>query len=112
VTSDDDVYHWVTDTANASTNSGLRSAEFKRNGYVIQMDRDNSVLRRWQLYGLWPMSFTAGAWDNNSDEMTIEQLVLALDYFVLRENFRVTQSEGLSGFIDQAATFAKRTIGG
>lgn len=88
-TSDSDMYRWLVDVANAASNSGLRSRKFKRDGYVIQYDRDNMVLRRWQIYGMWPTSVTVGSWDNNSDEMTMEQCVLAYDYFVLRENNKV-----------------------
>lgn len=86
VTADSDMYRWLLDTANASTNSGLRSREFKKDGYIVQYDRDNTVLRRWQIYQMWPTSVTLGSWDNNSDEMTMEQIVLAFDYFVMREN--------------------------
>lgn len=101
VTEDPDMYNWLLDTVNAATNSGLRSSDFKRGGYIVQMDRDNEILRRWQLYGMWPMSFTAGAWDNNSDELAMEQTVLAFDYFVMREN-NLGGASTQSGFLQTA----------
>lgn len=95
-TEDLDLWYWLEDTVNASTNSGLRSTLFKRGGYIIQYDRDNTILRRWQLYGLWPTKMTVGAWDNNSDEMTIEQIVLAVDYFELRNNVLQSATQNLN----------------
>lgn len=85
-TKDADLYNWFQLTANAALNGGLRSPQFKRTASIVQFDRDNRALRRWLLSGLWPMSFTAGAWDNNSDDFTIEQVVLCYDYFQLRRN--------------------------
>lgn len=90
VTSDADLYSWLVDTANAAQNMGMISAEFKRGGFLVQYDRDNERLRTWQLYGAWPMSFTAGSWDNGADELTIESMTLAIDYFVMRENHLVS----------------------
>lgn len=85
-TVDIDLYSWLVLTAKASINAGAITPIYKRGGHLIQLDRDNERLREWQLYGLFPMSFTAGAWDNNSDELTIEQAVLAYDYFELSFN--------------------------
>lgn len=85
-TKDADLHRWFQETASAALNGGLRSPLFKRNGSIVQFDRDNRTLRRWQLSGCWPKSFVAGAWDNNSDEFTMEQVVLCLDFFQLRKN--------------------------
>ena len=85
-TKDADLYNWFLMAANAALNGGLRSPLFKRNGSIVQYDRDNVVLRRWQLTGLWPKKIVAGAWDNNSDEFTMEQLVCSLDAFFLKKN--------------------------
>jgi phage tail-like protein len=85
-TQDKDLYTWFTQTANATLNGGVRSPKFKRTASIVQFDRDNRQLRRWLLVGLWPKKFTAGAWDNNSDDFTLEQVVLAFDFFQLRRN--------------------------
>lgn len=86
VTSHDKFYHWLVDTSAAVTQAGKISSQYKRPGTIYQFDRDNEIIRTWQLHGLWPLGYTAGAWDNNSDEFTMEQIVLALDYFVLGDN--------------------------
>lgn len=86
VTHNDFLYNWFVDTANAAMNGGLRTTGFKRGAYLIQYDTDNAMLRRWQLYGCWPTAIGVGSWDNSSDEFTMEQVVIAYDYFVLREN--------------------------
>jgi len=88
VTKDVDLYTWFQMTANAVVNGGLRSPMFKRQGSIVQYDRDNAVMRRWQLAGLWPVSYVGGAWDNNSDEFAMEQIVLSLDWFLLKKNNR------------------------
>lgn len=83
---DAELYRWFVDMARAAANSGQPSPQFKRGGYLIQYDRDNSPLRTWQLYETWPASFTAGSWDNGSNEMTMEAMTLAIGYFVLRSD--------------------------
>lgn len=88
---DPEVYNWVVQTAESATNFGLRTPKYKRGGWILQLDRDNTTLREWQLYGLWPTSFTGGAWDNMSDDLTMEQVTLAVDYFVLRKNIRIVE---------------------
>lgn len=85
-TQDRDLYNWFESVSNAALNGGLRSPLFKRNGSIVQYDRDQRAVRRWGLYECWPKKFTAGAWDNNSDDFTMEQVVLSLRYFVLRKN--------------------------
>lgn len=110
VTENSDLYNWMLDTVNAATNSGLRADDFKRGAYLVQLDRDNEVLRRYQLYNLWPMSFTAGAWDNNSDELTMEKVVLAYDYFVMREN-NLGGATTMSGFMNVANDILRKARG-
>lgn len=85
-TKDADLYNWFLSVSNAALNGGLRSPLFKRNGSIVQLDRDNAVLRRWLVTGLWPTKFVGGAWDNNADEYTMEQVVLCMDFFLLKKN--------------------------
>lgn len=83
--SDDfDFYSWVKQVADAAVGPGGAGAvftDYKRGLDIVQRDRDNETLRRWSLYGSWPKSYTAGAWDNSANEVVMEQLVLAYDYF-------------------------------
>lgn len=85
-TKDQDLYNWFLSTANASLNGGMRSPLFKRNGSIAQLDRDNRTLRRWEIKEAWPKTFVGGAWDNTSDDFTMEQLVLSYSFFRLTRN--------------------------
>jgi len=82
-TQDRDLYNWFVQVANAAQNAGLIDPLYKRLCDIIQLDRDNSVLRQWRLFNSWPQKFNAGDWDNNADEVVIEQVVLTYDYFEL-----------------------------
>jgi phage tail-like protein len=104
-TTDADLYTWLQITANAASDVGFEVPTFKRGGSIVQKDRDGDVLRRWHLFGLWPTSFTAGAWDNNSDEFTMEQVVLAYDYFKMFQNVKGARD------VADVANIAKRVIG-
>lgn len=105
VTNDEGLYSWLVDTANAAQNKGHISNGYKRSGNIVQYDRDNELLRAWSVWGLWPVSFTGGSWDNNSDEFTMESVTLALDYFELKANRtrHANPQEGLSAAIQGAA---------
>lgn len=82
-TKDRDTYDWFLEVVNAARNAGLVSPDFKRNLTIVQLNRNGEPVRRWRVYGAWVKKFVAGAWDNNSDEHVMEQLVLAFDYFEL-----------------------------
>ena len=82
-TSDRTFYDWHRQVGDAAKNSGLISPEFKRNGTIVQHDRDGSTIRRWRFFGAWPKRFVAGDWDNDADENVVEQLVLTIDRFEL-----------------------------
>jgi len=82
-TSDEDLFKWLSDVADASANAGLVEPDFKRNLDIVQQDRDGSTLRRWRLTGAWPVKFVAGEWDNSADENVIESVTLTYDFFTL-----------------------------
>ena len=87
-----DFFNWARQVANATIavpmstalGSGLPSPAFKRDMAILQLDRDNTILREWSLYGGWPKKFVAGEWDNTADEVVIESLVVCYDQFELR----------------------------
>jgi phage tail-like protein len=106
-TTDADLYSWLQITADASRNAGLLSPKFKKNGQIVQLDRDNSRIRIWGLTGLWPTSVTVGSWDNDSDEFTMEQAVLAVDYFYMIKNSG--PGSGFLGTLRAAAHASVRT---
>jgi phage tail-like protein len=83
-TVDRDLYDWMNEVGNAAKHAGLAASRFKRNATLVQQDRDGRTKLRWNIYGCWPKEFVAGSWDNDSDEVVIESVVLAIDRFELR----------------------------
>jgi phage tail-like protein len=80
-TEDGDMWNWFNETANMTSQQGLKSPLFKRDGDMMQLDRDGTELRGWTTTGNWTTKFVAGAWDNEADENVIESLVLTMDTF-------------------------------
>jgi len=78
---DSDLYEWWLDVVRMTANQGLVSPLYKRPVDIIQMDRDQTELKRWTLDNAWPTKFTAGDWDNTADENVVEMLVLTFDTF-------------------------------
>lgn len=76
---DSDLYDWWLDVVRISANTGLIDGLYKRDGDMIQMDRNGRTTRRWLLDNAWPREFSAGSWDNDADENVIEMMVLAYD---------------------------------
>jgi phage tail-like protein len=54
---------------------------YKRMLDIVQLDRDDSVLQRWEVTNAWPTKFVAGEWDNTSDEKVITSVTLTYDFF-------------------------------
>ncbi|OHD18493.1 MAG: phage tail protein [Spirochaetes bacterium GWB1_59_5] len=82
-TIDEDMYKWFLDMARVSVHPGVGLVDplYKKDLAIIQKDRDETILHRWNVYGAWPVKFTAGEWDNGVDENVIEMLTLTFDYF-------------------------------
>ena len=89
--SDDlDFYTWARDTANAARGRsgggrGTGLLEVKKNLGIEQRDRNDDVLRTWQVFNAWPKKMVAGEWDNTTDEATLEMLTLGYDYHQLQQ---------------------------
>lgn len=82
-TDDLDMFNWFKQVVNASANSGLSTPKYKRNFDIVQQDRDGTERRRWRVKGAFPIKFSPGEWDNDSDDNTMESTTLAYDYFDL-----------------------------
>ena len=76
-----DFYLWFVAALNAPADAGVVDEALKRHLEVFQRDRAGKIVKRWAVFGAWPTSYTAGEWDNTSDDPVIESLVLAYDYF-------------------------------
>lgn len=79
-TMDRDLWDWLLDVADLASSAGLIDDQYKRMVDVVQLDRDNSTLRKWRLHNAWAKRVVAGSWDNDADENVIETVVLAYDY--------------------------------
>ncbi len=91
-TLDLETYNWFEQGAKASAGTGgigLKDNRYKRNGEIIQLDRDDTVLQRWSIKGAWVKKFVAGDWDNDSDEKVITSMTLAFDFFEPKNRGRV-----------------------
>ncbi len=77
------IYEWVLSVTQDIMGDvqGMPTFIKKRNATLYEYTRDKQVAKRIQLYGLFPTSFTAGEWDNGQDQVLIEKLTLAYDYF-------------------------------
>ena len=80
-TSDLDLFNWLQDTVNVASGIGLIDPQFKKNLEIVQLERDDTPLRRWPVRNAWPTNFVAGDWDNEADEVVIETLTLTYDFF-------------------------------
>lgn len=79
-----ELYGWfenVVKVAAGQGGQGQVDGSYKRNFDIVQLDRDGTVLQRWECVGAWPKDFVAGDWDNDSDEKQITSVVLAIDDF-------------------------------
>lgn len=84
-TQDQDLFLWFRDVAIASSGLGLVDPHYKRSGDIVQRDRDDSELRRWNLIRAWPIKFVAGDWDNDSDDIVMQSVTLTFDWFELQQ---------------------------
>jgi phage tail-like protein len=83
-TLDLELFSWFEEVADATAGlggAGLIDDAYKRTLDLVQLDRDDSELLRWNIVNAWPMKFVAGAWDMTSDEKVITSVTLAFDYF-------------------------------
>lgn len=78
---DDDLWQWFKEVVRVRANSGVVDGAYKRDLTLLQLDRDGTVIRKWELYGAWPNDFVAGDWDNDADENVMEKVVLSIDAF-------------------------------
>lgn len=80
-----DMFNWFKETVNLLSQLGEADPNFRRNGTVIQQDRDGSELRQIPFTGAWPSVFEAGEWDNDASENVIEMTTLVYDTWDIQQ---------------------------
>ncbi len=83
VTGDRKLYDWFQLVIEAASGLGVVNPLYRKNLALRQQERDGSTLRRWAIFNAWPNKFTAGDWDNTSDDAVIESVTLVHDYHKL-----------------------------
>ncbi len=81
---DIDLLLWFNSVAVAAAGLGigLKDPFYKRVLEIQQLDRDNTIIRRYVVFGVWPKKYSAGSWDNTVDEVRIESVELVVDSWV------------------------------
>jgi phage tail-like protein len=77
---DRDMHDWALECIDFTKQGGAVPQELKRNLEVVQRARDGSEVRRVTAFNCYPKKYVFGEWDNDSDEVVIEQLVLRYDF--------------------------------
>jgi phage tail-like protein len=86
VINDYDMYNWANQVANVlvaavgGDNISLKFPAYKKNLDVVQLSGDGTVARRWTIYQAFPIKFKAGEWKAGSDEVVVEEMVLAYSF--------------------------------
>jgi len=84
VADDSDLYDWAEECASIVEEAGVVETAFRRNLDIVVLDRDGSPLKRWRCTDAWIQKFSAGEWDNDASEKTIEMVVITFDSFERR----------------------------
>lgn len=74
-------YEWALQVTDAAANSGSVDNTYKRNGAVVQLDRDGSEKRRYTIYDAWPSKYKSGEWDGKASENVMEEVTITFRYY-------------------------------
>jgi len=84
----EELYSWVRETVNMLVGppigAGVASPGQLRNFSIRQRRRDRSVLKTVDLYNAQPTTFSPGEFDNDSNDVQVETLELAYEWFDVR----------------------------
>jgi phage tail-like protein len=78
---DYDLYNWTKDCYDSAAGTGQVIPDLYRNVEIVQLDRDGAEKERLVLYDAWVKEYSAGDWDNNANEVRMEQVVFEYDHF-------------------------------
>lgn len=76
VTDNVELYKWWLQIADAANNKGGVKESYKKSMAIVQLDRDGSERRRWNLAKCWILKFKFGDWDANADKNNIEEMTI------------------------------------
>lgn len=78
---DYDLYNWMKDTFEASSGTGMVTPDLYRQFDIVQLDRKGRAIERHTVYDAWckELRIGAGGWDNNTSEISMEQVVIECD---------------------------------
>lgn len=80
-TDDFDLYNWFKDTADAAAGTGLVTPDLYRTFDIVQLDRAGDEVERYTVYSSFCSEYAAGDWDNDANEVRMEQVIIEADYW-------------------------------
>ena len=76
-----DLYNWFKDCYDAAAGTGMDDPDLFRTFDIVQMNRKGEEVERYTVYGAYCRSYSAGSWDNNADEIRMEEVIIQPDYW-------------------------------
>ncbi len=73
-----ELWDWFRQVVDFRAQGGLTDDAVIRSMEIIQRQRDNTDAFRWPINEAWPTEIMLGDWDKNANEITIQQVVLAV----------------------------------
>ena len=80
---DTDMYDWMTKIA--ALDDANSKSDYKKDLSIVLQDRDGSEVKRWNVYGAFPVSYKTDEFDAESNDPMLEYLELAIDGFELKK---------------------------
>lgn len=80
-TDDSGFRDWMKQVVKFSTGRGEVGEDYKRELDIVQINRDGSERARYTLNKAWPVKYSAGEWDGNSEESLVESVTITYDNF-------------------------------
>lgn len=78
---DTDLYKWMTTIA--ALDDANASLDVKKDFSIVMQDRDGAEVKRWNVYGAFPVAYKTEEFDAESNDPMLETLELSIDGFEL-----------------------------
>jgi len=76
ITSNMDLWEWRKEVEEGQVNNA------RKNGSIIMFDQELTEVARWNFNNAWPVKITGPAPKSDSNEIVVEELVMAHEYIV------------------------------